>query len=131
MKEMTALEYFREKARMTKMDSLGDCDISCKDCPLSRDNNGKGVSCPELETLHSEKSISIVQKWSAAHPRRTILKDFLEKYPDAPLMDEGYPEICPHHLGYEEETCAEEFNQKCKECWNRPLEEVRKDDRKE
>lgn len=126
MKEMTALEYFREKARMVKMDSIGVCGISCKDCPLSRANNEKEASCSELEILHSEKSISIVQKWSAAHPRKTILQDFLEKYPDALLMDKDYPKICPHHLGYEKENICESD---CKACWNRTLEEVHMDDR--
>lgn len=131
MKEMTALEYFREKARMTEPNAYSVCQIHCEDCPLSTCNNGKDIYCREFEIFYPKKAIAIVQKWSAAHPRRTILQDFLEKYPDAPLTDEGYPELCPHHLGYEEETCVEVLNQKCKECWNRPLEEVRKDDRKE
>lgn len=128
MKEMTALEYFHEKARMTKLDSVGACGISCSDCPLSRDNNEKGVSCSGLEILHTEESIAIVEKWATEHPRKTILQDFLEKYPKAPMDERGFPlEICPHHLGYVCDVC-EELDAKCKACWNRPLEEVRKDD---
>lgn len=125
---MTALEYFREKARMTKLDSIGTCGISCADCPLSRDNNEKRVSCSELEILHTEKSIAIVQKWSEEHLRKMILQDFLEKYPDAPLADKGYPQLCIYALGYKGEDCGEILNTKCKACWNRPLEEVQKND---
>lgn len=78
---------------------------------------------------YPEKAISIVEKWSKEHPRKTILQDFLEKYPKAELRYNKFPEICPYFLGYaenrqcvldtEERFCSEE----CEECWNRPLEE--------
>ena len=40
MAEMTALEYLKEKARMTK-----NCQIACVKCLLSLDNNDDGRSC--------------------------------------------------------------------------------------
>lgn len=131
MNEMTALEYLKERARMVKY-ADGRCGIGCSECPLDLGISGKvGVYCEVLENERPKEAIAIVQKWAEEHPRKTILQDFLEKYPDAMLMDEDYPEICPHHLGYEEENCVEPFYNQCKECWNRLLEEVRKDDRKE
>lgn len=52
---------------------------------------------------------------------KTILDDFLEKYPKSPLDDEdGTPEVCPTQLGYEID-CS---RMTCKECWSRPLNEV-------
>lgn len=126
MKEITALEYFQEKARMTKPGYLGICQIDCDDCPLNRDNNEMRVGCRELEYFYTKEAVSIVQKWSEAHPRKTILQDFLEMHPNALLMGEGFPAICSHHLGYEEETCVQAFDGKCKACWNRPLEEAGK-----
>ena len=60
--------------------------------------------------------------WSQEHPRKTMLQDFLEKYPYAKLRNDGTPEgICPDILGYEdgESWC----DRKCVKCWNRPLEE--------
>lgn len=124
MAEMTALEYLKEKYRMTKK-----CSICCADCPLSSENNTTGFACSDFQGVHPEIAISIVEKWSAEHPQKTILQDFLEKYPKAELTHNKFPEICPYSLGYaensqcvldmEEQFCSEE----CEECWNRPLEE--------
>lgn len=124
MAEMTALEYLKEKYRMTKK-----CRICCTDCPLSSENNTTGFACSDLQRVYSEIEVSIVEKWSKEHPRKTILQDFLEKYPKAELIYNKFPEICPYSLGYaenrqcvldtEERFCSKE----CAECWNRPLEE--------
>lgn len=124
MAEMTALEYFKEKNRMTKK-----CSIDCTDFPLSSENNITGFACSGLQKKYPEIAISIVEKWSKEHPRKTILQDFLEKYPKAELIHNKFPEICPYSLGYaensqcvlddEERFCSEE----CEECWNRPMEE--------
>lgn len=131
MKERTAA-YFQEKARMTEPGYLGICQIACEDCPLSEDNNGRRVNCRDLEDFYTEQAILIVQKWSTAHPRKTILQDFLEKYQDAPLDNVGVPKyVCPFYLGYGENTCKAISDEECGVCWNRPLEEVRKDDTKE
>ena len=65
--------------------------------------------------------IDKVIDWSKNHPRKTRLDDFKEKYPDAPVDSDGYPEcICPWHLGFmKEEECREKS---CRECWNKPVE---------
>lgn len=80
-----------------------------------------------------EKAIAIVQKWSDDHPQKTLLEDFKEKYPNYCTCSDGMPSICPKTLGYEEERyCKKNWEHEgkilvdCKECWNRPLEEVKK-----
>lgn len=124
---MDAIKFLKEKYRMTKK-----CRIGCADCPLASENNTTGLRCGDLQGVYPEIAVSIVEKWSKEHPRKTILQDFLEKYPKAELIHNKFPEICPYSLGYaenrqcvldtEERFCSEE----CEECWNRPLEEEEK-----
>lgn len=121
--EMTALEYFTEQSRMTK-----NCCISCKECGISSINNEENISCTEFEYKYPERAVAIVQKWSEEHPRKTILQDFLEKYPKAMLTEYGEPiNICPYDLGYEGKPeddnalCNSIELDDCKKCWDRPL----------
>lgn len=62
--------------------------------------------------------------------RKTILDDLKEKYPNYQRSFKGEtPSICPYKLGYEEYETANKncFATTCAECWNRPLDEVMKD----
>lgn len=110
--------YLKEKGRMTN-----NCIIDCWDkCPLSCKNNDLKEPCRTFECLSFDKAIEIVQKWSDEHPQKTILEDFMEKYPNAPLLKNGEPEMCPKSLGYEKDwECLNYKN--CLECWSRPLPE--------
>lgn len=112
--------YFKEKARMTGIAKNGvNCDIECSKCPLCSDNNSLGVDCVSFELLCNQEAIKIVQKWSDEHSRKTVLQDFLEKYPDAPL-EKDMPTVCPLSLGYvQKHKC----DNNCIECWNSTLEE--------
>ena len=115
MAEMTALEYLKEKYRMTKK-----CRICCADCPLGSENNTTGLRCGDLQRVYSEIAVYIVEKWSKEHSRKTILQDFLEKYPKAELIHSlGYATNKECFLDTDEQFVSEE----CEECWNRPLEE--------
>ena len=122
---MDAVKYFEEKRRM--LDSLGrtggECGgVRCSDCPFSHENNGGELYCEELEILYPERAIEIVEKWSDEHPHKTFLSDFLEKYPNAMLREDGMPYgVCPYVLGYDEAKECNYLN--CNACWNRPLEE--------
>lgn len=74
---------------------------------------------PILKRLTSEDITEMLQK---EHPPKTMLQDFLEKYPDAPLNINGdYPECCPFMLGYKKGDCIKPRGT-CVECWNRPVE---------
>lgn len=124
---MDAVKYFKERLRM--VNSIGGIDgtcnyAKCTICPLYNDNNAKGICCSEFETLYPEKAVAIIEKWAAEHPQKTMLQDFLEKYPKAILSKrDGAPgirpyNICPHYLGYGKGEC----NKDCTSCWNRPIE---------
>lgn len=118
--------YFAEKARMTKTNDKGSCTIICTECPLSMSNNRKNVPCITFEKLYTEKALEIVQKWSDEHKEKTILDDFLEKYPNALLSKDGkrpLPIICANKLGYKV-TCDYVNHDDCTKCWQTPLDEV-------
>lgn len=116
---MDTIKYFNEKKRM--LNSLGRisgrCNlVNCEDCPLSSFNAKHKLSCSAFELEYPEEAAAIIKKWAEEHPQKTILMDFLEKYPKARL-DKGIPIICAKHLGY-----IKECDSYCTECWNRPLE---------
>jgi hypothetical protein len=98
------------------------CGIRCEDCPLVPANNGKDVTCIELEMLYPEKAIAIVQKWSDENPQKTLLSELLRNYPNVPLEDDGTPEdVCPYCLGLMDEAdCRRDHD--CFRCWSQPVE---------
>lgn len=118
---MTAIEYLKAKKRMTKRD--GYCGIDCKDCPLSNVNIGLDLTCGDLEEKYPEKAVEIVSKWAEENPPKTILQDFLEKYPNAELEDDGTPMIHPSSLGFTD-LCNGDNDSHCVECWSRTVEEA-------
>ena len=95
--------------------------FSCSGCPLSSNNNGVGMNCTEFLMYHPEKAEEILTKWAEEHPQKTILQDFLEKYPNAKLDKNGFPKFCPFTLGFCDNGC--EVCVDVKDCWNRPLED--------
>lgn len=115
--------YLTERYRMTQKGKL--CEVCYgTECPLCAKNNGVGIACVELESSYPEKAISIVQRWSDEHPQRTYLSEFLERYPNASLHDDGTPHLCPSDLGWNDSRkCREQSN--CVECWSQiiPIEE--------
>ena len=124
---MDAVKYFKEKKRMLNLlgrTKEGCYGVVCSNCPLYFNNSGIEVNCGELEMSYPEQAVAIVEKWSQEHPQKTMLQDFLEKYPKAKLNDGGTPKgICPKDLGYCEEIYCEINKLGCVSCWNRPLEE--------
>lgn len=120
--KMDAIKYFEEKKRM--LDSLGRksgiCSgVNCSDCPFYAFK--RGLLCGEFESEHPEEAVAIVEKWAEEHPQKTMLQDFLEKYPNAPKEEDGMPMyVCPFHLGYDPNKSCVKRN--CIDCWNRPLE---------
>ena len=117
---MEFIEAFKTVKRM--------CDIDhCLTCPLSIDNNNTKEHCYDFMMAYPEKAEEILTKWAEEHPQKTILQDFLEKYPNAPLNEYGIPRTCPNSLGYtdwdEDDCAASGYASDCKKCWNRPLED--------
>lgn len=96
--EMTAVEYFRVKARMTKTNEYITCDRDCKDdCVLSICNNPRDKSCIGFEMLYPEEAVAIVQKWAEEHPIRTRQSEFLKIFPNTPKYND-FLDICPAHI---------------------------------
>ena len=107
---MDAVKYLKEKQRM--------CEkyMDCLDCPLDEVKSKHHITCVMTEKTHSEEVVEIVEKWSAENPEKTILQDFLEKYPNATLSSKGVPIYCALHLGY-----LDKCEENCSDCWNSPL----------
>jgi hypothetical protein len=122
---MKAVEYLKEKARMTN-----GCGSQCNPvrCPLSSDNtaiNGIGLSCTLFEKRYPEKAVEIVEKWAKENPPKTYLSVLLEKLPKAVLDEDGTPAICPHNLfgGKKWDKCKGSTFGGCEICWNREYKE--------
>lgn len=98
---MDALEFLNEEERMSKID------------PKAYNKLAKFFKNAEV--------VAYVENWSKAHPRKTRLQDFLEKYPKAILEDSGIPKgTCCRWLGYTTECVLGSSN--CFRCWDSPLE---------
>ena len=106
--------------------NICDKNDTCDNCPLYSDNNITGLNCNKFILKCPEEVEKILIKWAKEHPQKTILMDFLEKYPNAKLDDDGTPEgPCPYHLGYDDDDdCIYgDVYDSCKKCWNRPMED--------
>ena len=67
---------------------------------------------------------SILAKWAAEHPEKTIADDFFEKHPRAKKGTGGFPSVCAAACGYIEE-CPHDYSLfEYEKCWRRPLAEV-------
>lgn len=113
--------YLKERNRMCKR-FLKECE-DCSDCSFY---NHYGCERLDLERTEPEKAIEIVQKWSDEHPQNTILMDFVKKYPNAPLEENGTPRFCPYHLGYMTKEDFDDCSHYCKQCWNTSIESEEK-----
>lgn len=85
---MDAVEFIRERNRMCR--TLGK---SCDGCPAVYDN---GWGCDD--DAWDEKLVDTVEKWSAAHPRKTRQSMFLEQYPEAQIDNNGAIYVCPNEV---------------------------------
>lgn len=118
--------YLSEKARMVKLHHCYNvgymCGIKCCECPLSYHNNGTAQPCSVFETVYPLQAISVVQRWSNAHPKKTYLSEFLHHYPNATLNRKGIPNlICPHDLGLRDIEGCKKCDNTCTECWNQSI----------
>lgn len=74
---MDAVKFIKERDRMCRFyHHAGDC----YQCPA------KDCECSALEAMVDDDNIvTIVEEWSAAHPRKTRQSVFLEQFPNAPI----------------------------------------------
>lgn len=114
------VNFLNEFDRMCN--SYAHCDI----CEIGILNDDYDYNCKKFILKNSEHAIDIVQKWSDVHPRKTLLDDLKEKYPNYQTSYDDVPRVCTYALGYDKEIQCRNFvpTITCKECWNRPLDEV-------
>ena len=89
----------------------------CKRCPMH-------IACYEGISERPDEAESILAKWAAEHPEKTIADDFYEKHPNAPRDDTNNPYPCAKDCGYSKPPYCERIPINCDNCWRRPLEEV-------
>ena len=107
---MDAIKFLMEYNRMHQL-----YYSNCKKCPRYE----KGCSLIATNKQYLEKIVADVEQWSKEHPQKTRQMDFMEKFPNAMICDDGTPKSCCKHLGY---TMDCPTRSSCKECWNEPLE---------
>ena len=90
---MDAVEYLKEKARMTQL-----CKIGCSNCELSSLKHSGYNDCLVFELANPEEAVAIIEKWSAEHPAKTRQSEFLNVFPDAEIMENGALPICPEKV---------------------------------
>ena len=120
---MDVIEFIKERNRMCDYYKSDRCYNDDEQCPAFE------CKCDDFRNAADDgfKIVDIVDQWSKKHPQKTMLQDFLEKFPNAPLQSDGTPSLCPYKCGYTQEDYCKKFNphpayKTCLECWNRPLE---------
>lgn len=118
---MDAVKFLEEWKRM-----CNSYEADCQECPSYMLCH---ATTPFGEMDNLQELVAYVEKWSAEHPIKTRLMDFLEKYPDALTTTKGMPRVSPRLLGYckgkdDDMACLScEHGKKGLEfCWNLPLE---------
>jgi len=108
----------RERMCETYKDPFGSC--AGESCPMRDKLNGDGRPCKKVFLENTEKAEPILTDWDEKHPIRTILDEFKENYPNAPLNKYGTPsDFCPTELGYETD-CSKCPDSGSIVCWSRP-----------
>lgn len=92
---MDAVKFIEERNRMCK--SFGD---RCTGCPASDACGCCAVdqAVDQASTLDAADQVAIVEKWSAAHPRKTRQSVFLEQYPETIIDERGILYVCPMYI---------------------------------
>ena len=91
---MDAIKFIEERNRMCKAYSGSDVS-SCAKCPA------RYMECNELNGMTGVAGtdiVNVVEKWAAAHPRKTRQSVFLEQWPEAMIESDGVIAICPTAL---------------------------------
>ena len=72
-----------------------------------------------MDAWEADKQVEIVNKWAAAHPRKTRQSVFLEQYPEAQIDDNGVLGVCPAQISLSHRTDGDrciDLNRKCADC---------------
>ena len=112
---MDTVKFIEERNRMCK-----SFDTGCNGCPaFNACNNNLCCAVGNESTLDATAQIAIVEEWSAAHPRKTRQRVFIERYPDAVLDGFGVLRICPIYISADyRDNCngCKNIGKKCSDC---------------
>lgn len=91
---MDAVKFIQERGRMCR--AYGD---KCAGCPAANVSADAPACALDIESqVDSKKQVTIVEEWSAAHPRKTRQSVFLEQWPDAAKDRGDTLSVCPQYL---------------------------------
>ncbi len=110
---METVEFLVHLGRMCEKHPL------CKDCPIQNPRKKYHYSCISFISRKPADVVEVVEKWARENPVKTRLKDFYEKYPNAPMYQGTYPQACCRTLGYCQECPDKECD--CLACWTTPI----------
>lgn len=112
------IDFFAEAKRLCDSRTTCRADAANKElCPLI-------AFCGNtFATRSAEESITAfenLQKWSDKHPKKTYAQDFLEKFPNARIGDDGLPEVC--RMEVYGTRCLSMTGDMCTMCWCESME---------
>ena len=118
---MDAVKFVKEYLRMcTKVDD-------CEDCPVCK-TDFCTVPAKERSQESADEIVELVEKWSAAHPRKTRQSVFLGNYPCARIDSQAVIYVCPADA-YGDKVCPkneENVHMPCCDCrkefWSQEVE---------
>ena len=105
---MDAIKFIEERNRMCESFGTG-----CIGCP-AYDESHCVVS--SASTLDAKEQVAIVEKWSAAHPRKTRQDVFLEQWPNAKASIDGVLDFCPLMLDKRYTCQSTDVEMRCQSC---------------
>ena len=103
---MDAVKFIEERNRMCK------AHAGCAACAV------REIACDKLGDVAGTDVVGIVnavEKWSAAHPRKTRQSVFLEQYPNCMIDNDGVVGICPRNVN-NKCICDLERSYDCRGC---------------
>ena len=119
---MDAIKFLKIRMRMCKKYGI------CQRCPAFEFYKDgcilySGFNPERINDL--ETAISLLEQWAKENPEKTRLQDFVERNPNAPLTEAGYPMMYPKHMGYcktmDCTRCEHLYKNQLTECWDLPL----------
>lgn len=118
MNEKQIIRFMKGFDRMCAVFYSPDC-VCPEECPLYK--RAGDQDCSKFMIEFPEDVVPIVLQWLKENPVRTRMVDFIEKHPNAPLNEKGYPKACAKTLGYvsEEKFCRTP----CGVCWETDVED--------
>ena len=100
---MDAVEFLNEGTRMCNSYE------ACVGCPMWETDDCCMVS------MNLKRMINIVEQWAKEHPAKTRQSEFLKRYPEVEIGDDGLPSVAPCQL-YKDMEEKDENGVCCKKC---------------